>query len=97
MYLQGVKAAIVRADQTFHQVLSLWCRSSSTTALGNSLSSVSRSGFVFFFLREFLNHCRYLSSIGENENGNENEMKMHPPYSLVNLAFSVAVCKVIGG
>ncbi|ONK74272.1 uncharacterized protein A4U43_C03F4550 [Asparagus officinalis] len=107
--LQGVKSAIVQidqisevfcstaADRTFHQIPSLWCRSSSTSALGNMLKSISHSGFIFFFLREFVNHYLYSSTIGKNGNGNENEMKMHPPYSLVNQAFSVAISKVLEG
>jgi len=107
--LQGLKWAIVQidqlsvafcsspADRTFHQVPSLWCRSSSTIGLGAMLKSIGHSSLVFFFLREFVNYYLYSSTVGDNGEGDNSEMKMRPPHSLVNQAFSVAVGKVLEG
>lgn len=83
----------IPADRTFHQVPSLWCRSLSTSSLGAMLKSISRSGLVVHFLREFVKHYLYSSTVGECKI----EMKKHPPYSLVNQAFAVAVEKVLEG
>ena len=107
--LQGLKSAIIQidqlsvafcsspADRTFHQVPSLWCRSLSTSALGAMLKSISHSGLAFFFLHGFVNYYLYPSTVGENGDGNKDEMKLRPPYSLVNQAFCVAVGKVLEG
>lgn len=61
------------------------------------LKSMSRSGLVFLYLQEFVNHFIYSSRIGENGDVHKNEMRSWPPYSLVNQAFSVAVGKVLEG
>ncbi|KAJ6796586.1 Uncharacterized protein M6B38_219255 [Iris pallida] len=132
--LQGVKSTLVvieklsvtfcssPADRTSHRVPNLWCRSSSTSALGKMLKSIAHSGFVFLFLREFVNYYLFpsLDTIGESGDkgsGAENQkdhmpvgscstplnvhhkekVKMHPPFSLVNQAFAVAVGKVVEG
>ncbi|KAL0914382.1 hypothetical protein M5K25_014726 [Dendrobium thyrsiflorum] len=121
--LQGVNSAIVEidklsrsfcsspADRSYCRVPSLWCRLSSTHALGRMLKSISHSGLLFFFLHEFVSHF-----LGTDHNANsvrrdntENfvipsnreqgqiELKECPPYSLVNQAFAVAIGKLLEG
>ena len=51
------------------------------------VKSISYSGLVFFFLNEFVNYYLYLSTVGENRDGDKDEMKMRPPYSLVDQTF----------
>ncbi|XP_050370751.1 uncharacterized protein LOC126788785 [Argentina anserina] len=79
------------ADRTFHEVPSLWSRSSSTHALGNVLHSIGCSGLLVFLLGKFVDYFTKF----DVEAGNE--AKMCPPYSLVNQAFAVAVGKVVEG
>lgn len=117
--LQGVKSAIVEidklslsffsspADRSFHRVPSLWCRISSTHALGRMLKSISYSGLLFFFLHEFVS-CFLCTDhkvdsarrenflIPSNQEG-KIEMQECPPYSLVNQAFAVAIGKLLEG
>lgn len=115
--LQGVKSALDDieklstvfcsnpADRTFHQIPSLWHRSSSTTALGETLKSVGQSGLVFFLLRKFVDYFlgADFSIRGESRDNEEKKNKEElgldncPPQSLVNQAFSVAVGKVLEG
>ncbi|KAI0501283.1 hypothetical protein KFK09_016227 [Dendrobium nobile] len=121
--LQGVKSSIIEidklslsfcsspADRSYCRVPSLWCRLSSTHALGRMLKSISHSGLLFFFLHEFVSHF-----LGTDHNANsvrrdntENflipsnreqgkiEIKECPPYSLVNQAFAVAIGKLLEG
>ncbi|XP_020579862.1 uncharacterized protein LOC110024312 isoform X2 [Phalaenopsis equestris] len=120
--LQGVKSAIVEiqklslsfcsspANRNFHRVPSLWCRLSSTHALGRMLKSISHSGLLFFFLNEFVSYflCTYHKTNSVRRENCENflipsnregqiEMQECPPYSLVNQAFAVAIGKLLGG
>ncbi|KAF3439512.1 hypothetical protein FNV43_RR17790 [Rhamnella rubrinervis] len=119
--LQGVQSALISiekisaafccdpADRTFHQIPSLWNRSSSTNAQGKILKSIGCSGFLVFLLCRFVDYFtnpnldeslgglrqREYSEPAETQNHHDHEV--HPPYSLVNHAFSVAVGKVIEG
>ncbi|OAY81384.1 Gamma-tubulin complex component 6 [Ananas comosus] len=116
--LQGVKSAIVEieeissafcsspADRTSHRVPNLWCRSSSTNALGQILKSINHTALVVYFLQKFVNFYLFSSrkvagesrnKIDEDEVSYDNNVEVQPPYSLVNHAFSVAVKKVLEG
>lgn len=117
--LQGVQSALTSieklsaafccdpADRTFHQIPSLWSRSSSTNAQGKILKSIGCSGFLVFLLCRFVDYFTNPnmdeSSGGLRQHGysepsdNHHEHDVHPPYSLVNHAFAVAVGKVIEG
>lgn len=98
------------ADRTFHRIPSLWSRSFSTHALGKILKSIGRSGCVVFLLLKFVDYFTNLSSEGnsrgnedvnlvakENRNVRQRGGAEHPPHSLVNQAFAVAVGKVLEG
>ncbi|XAR59611.1 hypothetical protein NMG60_11015508 [Bertholletia excelsa] len=94
------------ADRTCHRIPSLWNRLSSTVALARILKSIGQSGCVVFLLRKFVDHfaCENLnckkpvnSEGEENQLGPDAEGRKHPPYSLVNQAFSVSVGKVLEG
>lgn len=100
------------ADRTFHQIPSLWNRCSSTHALGKILNSIGFSGSLVFFLRKFVDYftnVKLVENLTEKrqENAEPAESQSHgdvgvreekhPPYSLVNQAFSVAVGKVLEG
>ncbi|KAL5765353.1 hypothetical protein ACOSP7_015970 [Xanthoceras sorbifolium] len=93
------------ADRTFHRIPTLWNRSSSTFALANILKSLGSSGFLVFLLLKFVDYFRGFNldenftrtELSENENGNGNGEQEHPPYSLVNQAFAVAVGKLLQG
>lgn len=119
--LQGVQSALISvekisaafccdpADRTFHQIPSLWNRSSSTNAQGKILKSIGCSGFIVFLLCRFVDYFtnpnldESLGRLRRHENSepaetqNHHDHQAHPPYSLVNHAFSVAVGKVIEG
>ncbi|XP_072951889.1 uncharacterized protein [Typha angustifolia] len=115
--LQGVKSALVEieevckafcsdpADRTSHRVPNLWCRSSSTNALGHILRSISWTGLVVFSLRKFVNFYLFPSQNvtresregAKDEDFHCNDVGKEAPYSLVNQAFSVAVKKVLEG
>ncbi|PKA66066.1 Gamma-tubulin complex component 4 like [Apostasia shenzhenica] len=121
--LQGVRSAVVEieklshslccipADRTYHRVPSLWCRSTSTNALGRMLKSICHAGFLFNFLREFvsfylnIDHNFDIATKGESksclcpkiEGECKRVRKICPPYSLVNQAFAVAVGKLLEG
>ncbi|KAM6576704.1 hypothetical protein CsatB_028541 [Cannabis sativa] len=121
--LQGVQSAIISieklstafcsdpADRTYHQIPSLWNRSSSTHAQGKILKSIGCSGFLVLLLRKFVDH---FTNYGDNfsgtrqhdnpeladiqdRHGSKVQQDVHPPYSLVNHAFSVAVGKILEG
>lgn len=93
------------ADRTFHQVPSLWNRSLSTHALGNILRSIGCSGSVVYLLCKFVDYflCKELNLDGNSKKlqeihiCGEGEVEEHPPYSLVNQAFSVALEKLLEG
>ncbi|KAM7528373.1 hypothetical protein LguiB_031783 [Lonicera macranthoides] len=98
------------ADRTFHRIPSLWSRSLSTHALGKILKSIGRSGCVVFLLLKFVDYFTNLSLEGnsrgnedvnleakENRNVRQRGGAEHPPHSLVNQAFAVAVGKVLEG
>nr|XP_011463187.1 PREDICTED: gamma-tubulin complex component 6 isoform X2 [Fragaria vesca subsp. vesca] len=101
--LQGLESSLISvqklsaafrsdaADRTFHQVPSLWSRSSSTQALGNILHSIGCSGLLVFLLGKFVDHFTNL----DVESGSKE--RESAPYSLVNQAFVVAVGKVVEG
>ncbi|XP_062015511.1 uncharacterized protein LOC133732069 isoform X1 [Rosa rugosa] len=103
--LQGVESSLISvqklsaafrsdpADRTFHQVPSLWSRSSSTRALGNVLHPIGCSGLLVFLLGKFVDYFTNLNVEGQNEA----PAKQCAPYSLVNHAFAVAVGKVVEG
>ncbi|KAB1226888.1 Gamma-tubulin complex component 6 [Morella rubra] len=123
--MQGVESALISieklsaafcsepADRTFHQIPSLWNRSSSTHALGRILNSIGCSGSLVFLLWRFVDYFSK-SKVGEgfmekrdevsepsaesqNPQGSELHGKKLRPYSLVNQAFAVAVGKVLEG
>lgn len=101
--LQGVESALISieklsaafcsdaADRTFHQIPSLWNRSSSTQALGKILESIGYSGFSVFLLRKFVDYFVNLN-MNDGSSGGESGRK-----SLVNQAFAVALGKVLDG
>lgn len=122
--LQGVQSALISieklsiafcsdpADRTFHQIPSLWNRSSSTHAQGKILKSIGCSGFLVLLLRKFVEYftnsnldnfmgMRQHENIEQADIQYPHDIKVqqqeHPPYSLVNHAFSVAVGKIIEG
>ncbi|CAL2265662.1 unnamed protein product [Prunus armeniaca] len=107
--LQGVESALVSiqklsaafcsdpADRTFHQIPSLWNRSSSTHALGNILQPIGCSGLLVFLLRKFVDYFSNLNVESEDHVDGEAQVKQCPPYSLVNHAFAVSVGKVVEG
>lgn len=119
--LQGVQSSLISiekisaafcsdpADRTFHQIPSLWNRSSSTNAQGKILKSIGFSGFLVFLLCKFVDYFTN-PNLDESSGGirqhecskpvetqNHHEDEVHPPYTLVNHAFTVAVGKVIEG
>ncbi|KAJ8766798.1 hypothetical protein K2173_008352 [Erythroxylum novogranatense] len=100
------------ADRTHLQNSSLWNRSSSTQALGKILKSIGCSGTLVCLLRKFVDsflnlNCHTYSvskSYGVSESTRDQchcdgnaQKEEHPPYSLVNQAFAVAVGKVLDG
>ncbi|KAG0463463.1 hypothetical protein HPP92_019532 [Vanilla planifolia] len=120
--LNGVKSAIVEidklsqyfcsipADRTFNRVPSLWCRSSSTHALGNMLKAIGHTGLLFFFLNEFVEHylhtdCNVNLIASENienfrvqlNDVHTNKIVAHSSYSLINQAFAAGVAKLLKG
>lgn len=107
--LQGVESALISvqklsaafcsdpADRTFHQIPSLWNRSSSTHALGNILHPIGCSGLLVFLLGKFVDYFTNLNEESQNRLGNEAQAKQCAPYTLVNHAFAVAVAKVVEG
>ncbi|BBH05401.1 Spc97 / Spc98 family of spindle pole body component [Prunus dulcis] len=107
--VQGVETALVSiqklsaafcsdpADRTFHQIPSLWNRSSSTHALGNILEPIGCSGLLVFLLRKFVDYFSNLNVESEDHVDGEAQVKQCPPYSLVNHAFAVSVGKVVEG
>ncbi|PWA48898.1 hypothetical protein CTI12_AA486760 [Artemisia annua] len=89
-------------DRTFHRIPSLWNQSVSTLALEKILTSLGRMGCEVFFLRKFINHFTNLNMDDATFRSNEQteseaEASEHPPYSLVNQAFAVAVGDVLEG
>ncbi|XP_068338758.1 uncharacterized protein [Pyrus communis] len=107
--LQGVESALVSiqkisaafrsdpADRSFHQIPSLWSRSSSTHALGSILQPIGCSGLLVFLLRKFVDFFTNLNVESQDHLAGEAEVKQCPPFSLVNHAFAVAVGKVVEG
>ncbi|KAL5576039.1 hypothetical protein UlMin_017738 [Ulmus minor] len=100
------------ADRTFHQIPNLWNRSASTHAQGKILKSIGCSGLLIFLLRRFVDYFRnsnsdgsisgmrrdgYSQPAGTQIHHDAEVLEEHPPYSLVNHAFSVAVGKIIEG
>ncbi|CAN0923345.1 Gamma-tubulin complex component 6 [Linum grandiflorum] len=95
------------ADRTYFGISSVWSRSSSTQALAKILNSIGSFGCLVFLLRKFVDHFTCLNSetvssgrqhgIGNVVADGKNGYVDHPPYSLVNQAFAVAVGKVIEG
>lgn len=90
------------ADRTIHRIPSLWNWCSSTHAQGKILKSIGRSGFLVFLLCRFVDFFRNPNlddkSLGiQNHIDSEGQREEHPPYSLVNHAFSVAVGKILEG
>ncbi|GJT28947.1 gamma-tubulin complex component 6 isoform X2 [Tanacetum coccineum] len=89
-------------DRTFHRIPSLWNQSVSTLALEKILTSLGCMGCEVFFLRKFINHFANLNwddaTLRSNEKSeSEAEASDHPPYSLVNQAFAVAVGDILEG
>ncbi|KAL4590315.1 hypothetical protein LXL04_003243 [Taraxacum kok-saghyz] len=76
-------------DRTFHRIPSLWNQSVSTLALEKILRSLGCMGCEVFFLYKFINHFTNLNS--------DEASSSHPPYSLVNQAFAVAIGDVLEG
>ncbi|GLT60971.1 hypothetical protein SLA2020_337090 [Shorea laevis] len=98
------------ADRTFHQIPSLWNRSSSTHALGKILRSIGCSGFSVLLLHDFVEYFMNLNlnlnrtsagKQGENSEALEKQNHFgneeHDQNSLVNQAFAVAVTKILEG
>lgn len=107
--LQGVESSLISiqklsalftsdpADRTFHQIPSLWNRSSSSQALGSILQPIGCSGLQVFLLRKFVDYFTN-SNVGcQDHVDGEAHVDQRPPYSLVNHAFAVAVGKVVQG
>ncbi|GLT60968.1 hypothetical protein SLA2020_337060 [Shorea laevis] len=120
--LHGVESALISieklssafccdpADRTFHQIPSLWNRSSSTHALGKILRSIGCSGFSVLLLHDFVEYFMNLNlnlnrtsagKQGENSEALEKQNHFgneeHDQNSLVNQAFAVALTKVLEG
>ncbi|CAN6691923.1 unnamed protein product [Malus baccata var. baccata] len=107
--LGGVESALVSiqklsaafrsdpADRSFHQIPSLWNRSSSTHALGSILQPIGCSGLLVFLLRKFVDFFTNLNVESQDHLAGEAQVKQCPPFSLVNHAFAVAVGKVVEG
>ncbi|KAJ3698811.1 hypothetical protein LUZ61_002516 [Rhynchospora tenuis] len=98
--LRGVKASLVEleelsdtfcsipADRTKLSTPTVWCRGSSTSALGHFLRSIHSTGLKVFFLQEFINFYCYPAK-------SENAGKCS--FSLVNQAFAVSIRKLLEG
>ncbi|XP_021658753.2 uncharacterized protein LOC110648730 isoform X2 [Hevea brasiliensis] len=121
--LQGMQSALLSienlsaafcsdpADRSYHQIPSLWNRSSSTHALGKILNSIGCLGSLVFLLRKFVDNFMYMNvdvrssgngyehseSVCESQNDSNVQKQEHLSYSLVNQAFAVAVGKVLDG
>lgn len=78
----------IAADRTNRSISNLWCRGSSTSALGHLLRSIHSTGLKVFFLQEFINFYLYPTKY-------ENEGKS--PFSLVNQAFTVSIRNLLEG
>lgn len=97
------------ADRSCHRIPTLWNRSLSTCALGKMLKSVGFCGSLVILLHKFVDYftdssfSRGMMEIGQakpgpaGENMNEGSDTGHPPQSLVNQAFAVAVRTVLEG
>ncbi|KAJ9537147.1 hypothetical protein OSB04_029880 [Centaurea solstitialis] len=79
-------------DRTFHRIPTLWNHSLTTLALEKILTSLGCMGCEVFLLHKFVNHFTNL-----NWDTTDSETHHHPPYSLVNQAFAVAVGDVLEG
>ncbi|KAJ1698349.1 hypothetical protein LUZ63_006861 [Rhynchospora breviuscula] len=98
--LRGVKASLVEleeisdtfcsipADRTKLSTPTVWCRGSSTSALGHFLRSIHSTGLKVFFLQQFINYYSYPAK-------SENAGKCS--FSLVNQAFAVSIRKFLEG
>ncbi|KAD4178283.1 hypothetical protein E3N88_26874 [Mikania micrantha] len=87
-------------DRTFHRIPSLWTRSVSTLALAKILRSLGSTGCRVFFLYKFTDHFTYLNpdeTVLRSDKNDDSASSYHPPYSLVNQAFAVAVSDVLEG
>ncbi|KAG8388874.1 hypothetical protein BUALT_Bualt02G0170400 [Buddleja alternifolia] len=114
--LQGVESALMSieklsallcygsADRTSHRIPSVWSRCSSTSAVGNLLTSIGQFGCIIFLLRRFVNYfiTPDFGGLGELEkNGKSDSFEegKHPlrKHTLINQAFAISVRKVIDG
>lgn len=91
------------ADRSGHRVPTLWNRSLSTCALGKMLKSIGFSGSLVILLHKFVDYFTNSSfasgmmEIGLAKPGSAGTDMGHPPQSLVNQAFAVAVRTVLEG
>ncbi|XP_058778579.1 uncharacterized protein LOC131652661 isoform X2 [Vicia villosa] len=94
--LLGIKSSLITI-QTLSPILSshpphttslrLWNRASTTHSLSNILQSIASTGSLVFLLRHFVDF--FTNTLNQDPS--------HPPYTLVNQAFAVAVGKVLEG
>ncbi|KAK9755780.1 hypothetical protein RND81_01G050100 [Saponaria officinalis] len=94
------------ADRSRHRIPTIWNRSLSTLALGKMLKSIGFTGSLVVLLHKFVDYfmCSSLDAtlnlskqVNASEYVREGDITEHPPFSLVNQAFAVAVRTVLGG
>ncbi|XP_008457080.2 uncharacterized protein LOC103496848 [Cucumis melo] len=121
--LQGLESALISvenvsaafcsdpSDRTFHQIPSLWNRSSSTHVLGKILRSIGCVGFLVFLLHKFVDHftemgidetfnqMSYQSKLEQCKSNDDSKVieRQRSQKSLVNQAFAVALKKILEG
>lgn len=91
-------------DRTSHRIPSLWTWCSSTSAVGNLLTSIGRFGCIVFCLCIFANYFASpdldeFRDLGQNQNSDSCEEGKCPwkGHTLINQAFAVCVRKVLDG
>ncbi|XP_073141248.1 uncharacterized protein [Henckelia pumila] len=91
-------------DRTSHRIPSLWTWCSSTSAVGNLLTSIGRFGCIVFCLRIFSNYFASpdldeIRDLDKNQNNDscEEGKCTRSGHTLVNQAFAVCVRKVLDG
>ncbi|XP_073054596.1 uncharacterized protein [Primulina eburnea] len=91
-------------DRTSHRIPSLWTWCSSTSAVGNLLTSIGQFGCIVFCLRIFANYFARpdldeFRDLDQNQNSHSCEEGKWPQngHTLTNQAFAVCVRKVLDG
>ncbi|KAH9605327.1 hypothetical protein KSS87_020530 [Heliosperma pusillum] len=97
------------ADRSHHRIPTIWNRSLSTYGLGKMLKSIGYTGSIVVLLQKFvdfftcssldgtLNVKQPAEQVDAVGHACEREFADHPPFSLVNQAFAVAVRTVFEG